>query len=80
VSRDIANEAQELINKERVFRQSLSDELGAMGGVLRCMTCGGEQDLGDPGARIAGGVGWPKCCGYTMRWITARQLSGEVPL
>lgn len=34
--------------------------------------------LGEAGARVTGG-GWPKCCGYTMRWWTQRQIdAGEV--
>lgn len=47
--------------------------LKKFGGLLRCMTCGREDSLGDPDARV-NGEGWPRCCGQTMRWITERQL------
>lgn len=50
----------------------IENGLSGFGGLLRCTVCGHEQQLGDIGAKLAGG--WPKCCGYTMRWWTARQL------
>jgi hypothetical protein len=53
--------------------------LNGRGGFLRCETCGASAALGDPAARVLGG-GWPKHCGYTMRWWTQRQIdAGEVP-
>lgn len=55
---------------------SLGETLKGFGGLLRCMTCGREKPLGDPGEKLS--EGWPRCCGYTMRWITERQFaSGE---
>lgn len=46
------------------------------GGILRCETCG---ITGTPKPRYWRD-GWPKCCGYTMRWWTQRQLdAGEMP-
>lgn len=58
----------------------IHDKIGAdlqgFGGILRCMTCGHEQPLGSVGNKLANG--WPKCCGYTMRWVTARQLAERV--
>ena len=49
-------------------------DLAALGGILRCGECGTTRPLhaGD----IAGYIqyGWPKCCGYTMTWITQREL------
>lgn len=42
------------------------------GGVLRC-SCGREEPPKDEYFSI----GWPKHCGYTMRWITARELKND---
>lgn len=59
----------------------MSTGLSAFGGYLRCEECGHTAPLGDPDARVFGGVGWPKHCGYTMRWWTQRQINdGEVPV
>lgn len=53
--------------------------LSGFGGYLRCRECGHSTALGDPGRRVTG-QGWPKCCGYTMEWITQRQIDcGERP-
>lgn len=45
----------------------------SIGGVLRCLICGGEQ------ARVPCGLnyGFPKCCGQTMRVITPHELKEE---
>ncbi len=55
---------------------ALHDAIGAdaqkLGGLLRCTVCGREEPLGSVGNKLANG--WPKCHGYTMTWITARQL------
>jgi hypothetical protein len=57
---------------------AMSDALGGFGGFLRCESCGKTSPVGDPGRRVTG-AGWPKCCGYTMRWWTDRQIDdGEV--
>lgn len=50
---------------------SLGAELQSFGGHLECMTCGHKQALGNVAGKLE--HGWPKHCGYTMRWITARQ-------
>jgi len=54
--------------------------LGGFGGFLRCEKCY-RQKLMAPGA--SGGYisrGWPRCCGYTMRWWTQQQIdANEVP-
>lgn len=52
------------------FYSSLDDITVEHGGILRCMVCGSEQPVESRYWR----EGWPKCCGYTIRWITARQL------
>jgi hypothetical protein len=58
---------------------SISGALDGFGGYLRCETCRRCEPLGNPGRRVTG-EGWPKCCGYTMRWWTQRQIdAGEVP-
>jgi hypothetical protein len=57
------------------FNQQLGGALSGFGGELRCMTCGRVSPLGDVGDRLTNG--WPKCCGYTMRWVTARQMAKE---
>ncbi len=52
--------------------RSCADALAGFGGILRCESCGNTQELGDIAVKLA--HGWPKCCGYTMRWWTRRQL------
>lgn len=52
---------------------SISEALAGFGGFLRCEYCGATKALGDPGRRVTH-TGWPKCCGYTMRWWTQREL------
>lgn len=55
-----------------------SNATAGFGGYLRCETCQRCQPLGDASEHYA--KGWPRCCGYTMRWWTQRQVdAGEVP-
>jgi hypothetical protein len=49
--------------------------LDELGGVLRCDRCKREQPLRGAGKYLRSG--WPECCGYTMTWLTARQLAAE---
>lgn len=57
---------------------AIARDLDGFGGFLRCETCGHRKVLGDVGYKLR--HGWPKCCGYTMRWWTRRQVNaGEVP-
>lgn len=49
------------------------EDLKKIGGRLECVMCGRLEPLGDPAARVMG-AGWPTCCGYTMTWVTERQL------
>ena len=54
--------------------------LDPFGGILRCETCRTSHAMqpGDAGRYTA--KGWPRCCGYTMRWWTQRQIdAGEMP-
>jgi hypothetical protein len=53
------------------FTASLDAIVTDHAGVLRCLTCGREEPV--DGRYFS--IGWPKCCGYTMRWITASQLA-----
>jgi hypothetical protein len=58
--------------------EAIAPDLRALGGVLRCETCKNIKALGDIGAKL--NSGWPKCCGYTMRWWTQRQIDNhEMP-
>lgn len=46
----------------------VADDLKHFGGHLECLRCGKIKPLGDISDKLKNG--WPKCCGYTMRWIT----------
>lgn len=47
----------------------------AFGGHLECKKCGKIKSLGSIAEKLI--RGWPKCCGETMTWYTARQLEKE---
>ena len=56
----------------------IANDVGHLGGRLECLVCGRRQNLGDIAHKLRNG--WPKCCGYTMRWWTQRQIdSCEAP-
>lgn len=57
------------------IHDKIGDDLKHIGGLLRCTVCGRELALGSVGDKLANG--WPKCHGYTMRWVTARQLAAD---
>lgn len=53
---------------------------GSFGGYLRCESCGSERPLSRLDQAHYYANGWPRCCSYTMRWWTQRQINaGEVP-
>ena len=54
------------------IQETIGKELRGFGGYLRCTCCGKKRPLGDAGAKLS--RGWPKCCGYTMRWYTQSEL------
>lgn len=54
---------------------AIGADLSVAGGILRCTGCGSEQPLGDVASRLS--HGWPKCCGQTMTWVTAKMLAYE---
>lgn len=58
---------------------ALAETLTKMGGVLRCSMCGKQNTLARHPFVIASYMrrGWPECCGYTMIWVTARQLASR---
>lgn len=59
------------------IHDQIADEIQPLGGFLRCESCGYSQELGSVSHCLA--TGWPRCCGYTMRWWTQRQINaGEV--
>jgi hypothetical protein len=57
--------------RHEVYTKVAAD-LRSFGGHLECMTCHRRQALGFIAVKLQ--HGWPMCCGYTMRWITARQV------
>lgn len=69
-----------LLARTKETTTDLTDKIGAdlngLGGHLECTVCGHRRPLGNIGRKLANG--WPKCCGYTMRWITARQENEPV--
>lgn len=56
---------------------STAKSLVGIGGHLECMECGHLQPLNEAAMAERLTNGWPKHCGYTMRWITARQEQGN---
>ncbi len=57
------------------IHMDMGEDLKPLGGILRCDKCRKEQDLGNVGHNLKDG--WPECCGYTMTWVTQRQLDEE---
>jgi hypothetical protein len=53
------------------FYESAAAAIEPMGGFLRCEECQHQEPIGDVAGRLKNG--WPKCCGYTMRWVTGRE-------
>lgn len=58
---------------EGKIHTAIAKDLSKLGGLLRCNTCEFEQPLGNVGEKLS--MGWPKHCGYTMTWVTARELA-----
>lgn len=55
------------------LHENIATDLQQHGGHLECSECGFTEPLGDIASKLA--LGWPKHCGYTMSWITARMES-----
>lgn len=68
-------EIRDYVGKLASLPAAIGADLTVFGGILRCSACSGEQPLGEVGDRIA--YGWPKCCGLTMTWVTAKELAEE---
>ena len=71
-------ELPEIVKRARSLVPSVAADLSGFGGILRCTeNCGSPMKLDQ--ARIARYLrsSWPKCCGYTMRWVTRRELDEE---
>ena len=51
------------------------EEMGEIfkGSILRCDECGTKRELSTKQAAYYMEHGWPLCCEYTMRVITARE-------
>jgi hypothetical protein len=68
----------EIVKRAQSVVPGIAADLFKMGGALRCTKeCGSGMKLSEE--RIAKYLryGWPKCCGYTMRWVTQRELDEE---
>jgi len=52
---------------------AVAEDLQGFGGHLECGVCGLTQSLESIGYFLM--AGWPKHCGYTMTWVTAKQES-----
>lgn len=65
----------DIVKRAAGLHGAIASDLSLFGGVLRCLKCGREQSLGDVGGHL--GHGWPKCCGYTMSWVTLKQIAAE---
>jgi hypothetical protein len=74
------NSAADLVARAAQLPAVIGQALGGFGGFLRCESCGAVEDMTDDRAGRYTADGWPRCCGYTMRWWTQRQVdAGEVP-
>lgn len=52
--------------------EQMASKLKKFGGILKCESCGREMRLNNISLYLQSG--WPKCCGYTMRWITKNEM------
>lgn len=68
----------DIVRRSRAVGGAIAENLQGFGGILRCETCGHKKLLGNVGNKLTNG--WPKHCGYTMRWWTQRQIdAGDMP-
>lgn len=54
---------------------TIADKLKSFGGILRCTVCNYEEPINKISGQLE--TGWKKCCGYTMRWVTKKELEEE---
>lgn len=72
--------ASDFVKRAQSLPGAIGADLAGLGGFLRCETCGYRSALDDRDIAAYLSLGWPKCCGYTMRWWTQRQIdANEVP-
>lgn len=67
-----------IIERALNLHDRVADDIAPFGGILRCNVCQTEAPLGDIARNLRNG--WPECCGYTMTWITQRQLDEQARL
>lgn len=56
--------------------QAIGSDLNSRGGYLKCEKCGRTRNLGDTAGYLRNG--WPECHGFTMTWITQKQIDEKV--
>lgn len=66
-----------IIRNAQTLQSSIARDIAPLGGILRCTTCGQEEPLSEAQIGRYLASGWPKHCGYTMRWVTAKELAAE---
>jgi len=54
----------------KVNSSNQSTLFSRFGGHLECQECGSIKQLSEDRISEYMSIGWPKCCDYTMRWIT----------
>ena len=65
----------EIVQRAATVHTAIAADLSGFGGILRCTgECSCRQDLSERQIAKYLRYGWPKCCGYTMRWVTQREL------
>ncbi len=70
----------DMVKRVSGVHDAIGCSLDQFGGFLRCETCRTVRTMGVGDAGRYTAKGWPRCCGYTMRWWTQRQINaGEVP-
>jgi hypothetical protein len=65
----------QIVERATTLHSAIAADLSGFGGILRCTECGWTRPLGDVACRLRSG--WPECCGYTMTWVTQRELDEE---
>lgn len=64
-------------NAQKIHSDNGGDLYLQFGGILRCTECGVEHLLNATAIGMYLSSGWPKHCGYTMRWVTQKELDAE---
>ena len=74
----VMDEMKRLIKQVQSVSPGMGSDLHAQfGGILRCSVCGYERTLTPMAISLYLSEGWPKHCGYTMRWVTQKELDVE---